>query len=205
MHFPAAPVARIAGGVTRAWHRAGSLIPALCFLASGLLIRTGDAFANPATTTVAGAAAQGNAIAPATPVAPAAAGSALPSSTGSVFSMLLGLIAVLAIMAGIAWLFKRFGLAQNLSGNSAARIIGGVNVGTRERVMVVEVGDQWIVVGVAPGRVNALATMPRQEHGGPAAHVPPGHGFSSWLKQTMDKRNQSGATGDRAGNDGSST
>jgi flagellar biogenesis protein FliO len=26
---------------------------------------------------------------------------------------------------------------------------------------VVEVGDQWIVVGASPGRVNALATMPQ--------------------------------------------
>lgn len=116
--------------------------------------------------------------------------------------MLLGLIAVLALMAGIAWLFKRFGLAQNLSGNAAAKVIGGVSVGTRERVMVIEVGDQWIVVGVAPGRVNALATMPRQEHAGQQEAKAGAPAFSSWLKQTMDKRN-SGAGGDRSGNDGS--
>lgn len=138
-------------------------------------------------------------------VATPTAAPALPSTGGGVFTMLFGLIAVLALMAGVAWLFKRFGLTQNLSGNAAAKIIGGVSVGTRERVMVVEVGDQWIVVGVAPGRVNALATMPRQEHVAAQPAKANGPVFSSWLKQTMDKRNSGPASGGRAGNDGSTT
>ncbi|OWY30927.1 flagellar biosynthetic protein FliO [Herbaspirillum robiniae] len=139
----------------------------------------------------------------AAPAAPAAA--AMPSSSGSVFTMLFGLIAVLALMVGIAWLFKRFGFAQNLSGNAAAKVVGGVSVGTRERVMVIEVGEQWIVVGVAPGRVNALATMPRQEHVAPQQGNAGAPAFASWLKQTMDKRNGGAAGGNRTGNDGSTT
>ncbi|MBP0596969.1 flagellar biosynthetic protein FliO [Herbaspirillum sp. LeCh32-8] len=137
--------------------------------------------------------------------AAAQAGAALPSSSGSVFTMLFGLIAVLALMAGVAWLFKRFGLTQNFSGNAAAKVIGGVSVGTRERVMVIEVGEQWIVVGVAPGRVNALATMPRQELPSHQQAKPGTPAFASWLKHTMDKRNGSPATEGRTGNDGSTT
>lgn len=135
----------------------------------------------------------------------ATAGSALPSSTGSIFTALFGLAAVLALMAAIAWLFKRFGLTRSLTGNAAAKIIGGVSVGTRERVMVIEVGDQWVVVGVAPGRVNALTTMPRQEI---PAHQEANSGtpaFASWLKQTMDKRNGGPVSQDRPGNDGNTT
>jgi flagellar protein FliO/FliZ len=121
---------------------------------------------------------------------PAASASSPSSATGSVFTMLLGLAAVLALMVGIAWLFKRSGLVQGASGNAVAKIIGGVSVGTRERVMVIEVADQWIVVGVAPGRVNTLATMPRQEHvAAPATGA--SANFASWLKQTIDKRNGS--------------
>lgn len=115
---------------------------------------------------------------------------ALPSTTGSVFTMLLGLVAVLAIMAGIAWVFKRSGLVQGAQSNAVAKIIGGVSVGTRERVMVIEVADQWIVVGVAPGRVNTLATMPRQEHVAAPASAASAN-FASWLKNTIDKRNGS--------------
>jgi flagellar protein FliO/FliZ len=53
---------------------------------------------------------------------------------------------------------------ENLGGgNSNVKLVGSLSVGTRERILVVEVGEQWIVVGASPGRMNALATMPRQE------------------------------------------
>lgn len=112
------------------------------------------------------------------------------STAGSVFTMLLGLVVVLALMVALAWLFKRSGLVKGFGGNTVTKIIGGVSVGTRERVMVIEVADQWIVIGVAPGRVNTLATMPRQEHVAPSSSetAPPAN-FASWLKQTIDKRN----------------
>lgn len=112
-----------------------------------------------------------------------------PSSSGSIFTMVFGLLLVLGIMMSIAWLLKRTGLS-NISGNGAPlKVIGGVSVGARERVMVVEVADQWIVVGVAPGRVNTLATLPRQEHT-PVTASPATKNFSSWLKQTIDKRHE---------------
>jgi flagellar protein FliO/FliZ len=119
------------------------------------------------------------------PVAPPSA--TAPSSTGNVFTMIFGLLVVLAIMAAIAWLVKRTGL-NNISGSGIPlKVVGGVSVGTRERVMVVEVADQWIVVGVAPGSVNTLATLPRQEYV-PAKTSPAAKDFASWLKHTLDKR-----------------
>ena len=118
----------------------------------------------------------------------AATGPAAPTA-GNLFQVLLGLVAVLALMAGAAWLLKRFGLAK-ATGGSTVKIVGGVSVGSRERVIVVEVADQWIVIGVAPGRVNALATLPRQESiVAPDADAPPAKHFAAWLKQTIDKRN----------------
>ena len=114
--------------------------------------------------------------------------------TGELFKVLLGLIAVLAMMAASAWLLKRFGVTK-AAGAGTIKIVGGISVGNRERVLVVEVADQWIVVGVAPGRVNALATMSRQgqEQAGPVVSTldaaPAASNFSAWLKQKMDKRN----------------
>jgi len=103
---------------------------------------------------------------------------------GGLLQVLLGLIAVLALMAALAWFLRRFGVARG-GGDSVVKIVGGVAVGSRERVMVVEVGEQWIVVGVAAGRVSALATLPRQETPPPPAGAAnPG----GWLKQTLDKR-----------------
>lgn len=110
------------------------------------------------------------------------------ASAGSLLQVLFGLIAVLALMVGVAWMMRRMGVA-GMQSNSVARVIGGVAVGTRERVVVVEVADQWIVVGVAPGRVNALQTLPRREIVQPSQNPSDAATFSSWLKQTMEKRN----------------
>ena len=120
-----------------------------------------------------------------------AAGAAPVASAGSMLQVMFGLIVVLGLMAGAAWMMRRMGMTG--AGNSSAvKIIGGVNVGQRERVMVVEVGEQWIVVGVAAGRVNALSTMPRQEIAAAPQRAAAGAdaaNFASWLKQTIDKRN----------------
>ena len=118
----------------------------------------------------------------------AAEQAAAPASAGSLMQVLLGLAVVLALMAGAAWTLKRMGMTA-AGGNSVAKVIGGVSVGNRERVVVVEVGNQWIVVGVAPGRVNALSTMPRQETTPVAIETDNSKNFAAWLKQTIDKRN----------------
>lgn len=117
-----------------------------------------------------------------------AAEQAAPGPASSLFQVLFGLLIVLGLLAGTAWMIRRIGLARPASA-SAIKIIGGASIGTRERIVLVEVADQWIVVGVAPGSVNALSTMPRQE-GFTAAEPPPaGKHFSAWLKQTIEKRN----------------
>lgn len=117
--------------------------------------------------------------------------SAATASAGGFFQVLLGLVLVLALLAAIAWVLKRFNLAR-ITGNAPVRIVGGVSVGNRERVVVVEVADQWIVVGVAPGQVNALSTLARPENAPLPQHEQPlagGENFATWLKQKIDKRN----------------
>ena len=112
----------------------------------------------------------------------------LANSPGNLLQVLLGLIVVLALMAGAAWMLKRMGVA-GAGASNVARVVGGVSVGNRERVLVVEIADQWIVVGVAPGRVNALSTMPRQDLPAATQHMPDAKNFAAWLKQTLAKRN----------------
>jgi flagellar protein FliO/FliZ len=113
--------------------------------------------------------------------------------TGMILQALFGLAVVLGLMVGAAWLLKRFNPIKPGQGGHV-RIVGGVSVGSRERVIVVEVADQWIVVGVAPGSINALSTMPRQETPAPGSTpsrdgADGGRSFSSWLKESIDQRN----------------
>ena len=125
--------------------------------------------------------------------APMPTSSTASPGAGGLLKTIMALTLVLGLLAGLAWMMKRFG--PKMSGGSAnLRVVGALNLGGRERIMVVEVGDQWIVVGAAPGRVNALHTMPRQEADltPAAAHgAIPANNFSDWLKKTIDKRNAS--------------
>jgi flagellar protein FliO/FliZ len=118
------------------------------------------------------------------------AGDSAPGpGVGAVLQMLLGLAVVLSAFFGVAWLMKRSG-AVGGGGQQVLKLVSSIAVGTRERVVVVEVGGQWIVAGVAPGSVNQLASMPRGEivtaNGAPAGSA---GSFAGFLKNVMDKRN----------------
>jgi flagellar protein FliO/FliZ len=156
----------------------------------------------PASTQAAAASSAASSAAPAATPAPAAAAQAAPQmsfpgpaaqtapAAGSLLQTVLSLLFVLALLGGLAWFMKRFG-PRAAGGSAHLRVVGALSLGGRERVMVVEVAGQWIVVGASPGRVNLLASMPRQEGAEPAAPLAAGlpSGFAEWLKQTIDKRN----------------
>jgi flagellar protein FliO/FliZ len=114
-----------------------------------------------------------------------------PSAAGSLVQTVLSLGFVIALLVGLAWLLKRFG-PKHITGGTKVKLVGALSVGARERILVVEVGEQWIVVGASPGRMNALATMPRQESDEAelaGAQPVPGANFAEWFKQTIEKRN----------------
>jgi flagellar protein FliO/FliZ len=108
-----------------------------------------------------------------------------PTMSGNLVQMLLGLVGILALLVGSLWLLKKLTL-QRGPGAGLMRIVAVTPVGGRERVVVVEVGTTWLVLGVAPGRVSALAEIPRQAlppaaQGGASAAMP------AWLEQLMRK------------------
>lgn len=76
----------------------------------------------------------------------------------------LGLALVLLLIWGLATLVKRFKPGHRLQGQSL-RVVASQSVGARERVVVVEVDDTWLVLGVTPGSVNRLHEMPAKSRG----------------------------------------
>jgi flagellar protein FliO/FliZ len=107
-------------------------------------------------------------------------------STGSVLQVVLGLAAVLAMVAGSAWLLRRLGMRAGTAGGRL-RLLGGVALGPRERALLLEVRETWLVVGVAPGQVRTLYSMPRPEDEPLAHDEPAAPGFALWLKRTLAK------------------
>ncbi|GAB1394022.1 flagellar biosynthetic protein FliO [Rhodocyclaceae bacterium] len=113
-------------------------------------------------------------------------GAATPDLGASALQMMLGLVVVLGLLLGTLWLLKRI---SQPSGPVAGlmRVVAGVSVGPRERVVILELGNSWLVLGVSPGQVSTLAEIPRQEV--PTSHQTlSGGDFSSWLKQVVQQR-----------------
>ena len=74
----------------------------------------------------------------------------------------VGLALVLALIFAVGWVMRRLQPARGAT-QGPLRVVGSQALGTRERVVLLEIGEQWIVVGVAPGNVRGLATLPRGE------------------------------------------
>ncbi|WP_018229918.1 flagellar biosynthetic protein FliO [Methyloversatilis universalis] len=101
-----------------------------------------------------------------------AAAAAPVSGAAAVVQMLGALGLVLAVLLGAMWLLRRLS-GSKLAGPAPIRTVGGIAVGSRERVLLLEVGEHWLVVGVAPGSVTGIATLPRGElPEGPQASAP---------------------------------
>lgn len=82
----------------------------------------------------------------------------------SMTRMMVGLGIVLLVLAVIAWAMKKF-MRGTHGSQSTIKVVDGVSVGTRERVMVLEVADRWLVVGVAGGQITSLANMAANPEG----------------------------------------
>jgi flagellar protein FliO/FliZ len=83
------------------------------------------------------------------------ADSALPAT--GLLQVLVALGLVLAAIAAFAWMLRR--LTPGAIGTHGwLRVVGGAMVGPKERVVLVEIGDTWLVLGVAASSVNLLHT-----------------------------------------------
>lgn len=138
----------------------------------------------------AAAALQALALAPALAALPtvASAPPPPPPAGGGMLQALAGLLVVVGLIFLLAWAARRIGL-QRLTGSGVVKVVSSTAVGTRERVVVVEVAGNWLVLGVTAGQVNTLHTLPAQA-GAPASGFgqPPGQlaeMFSNKLRQAL--------------------
>jgi len=106
-----------------------------------------------------------------------------PNMAGSLIQTTLGLLVVLAVIGGAAWAFKRFGNFQT-GVQGKLKIVGGISLGARERVVLLQVGTQQLVVGVAPGQIQTLHVLDEPLPTDAVEEVP---SFSTRLQSAMAK------------------
>lgn len=92
------------------------------------------------------------------PVAQAAAAPAVGSVGGQLTQLVLGLLLVIGLIFVLAWLMRR---VQRIGpGNGQViELVGSRALGPRDRLVLVQVGEEQILLGITPGRITPLHVL----------------------------------------------
>jgi flagellar protein FliO/FliZ len=113
-------------------------------------------------------------------------------SSAAFLQAFLGLGLIVGFLLLFAWLARKF-LGGKGFGQGGLKLLGGIALGPRERIILVEAGDQWLVVGIVPGQIRTLHAMPRGETPPETpvagAPIPPfALSFAQWLQHFSKPR-----------------
>jgi flagellar protein FliO/FliZ len=89
----------------------------------------------------------------------APAASVAPTSGGGLAEVTLALLAIVALIAGLAWMMKRM-RGFGSTGHDRIQVLSERALGPKERCVLVRVGATEILIGVAAGSVNTLHVFP---------------------------------------------
>lgn len=107
-------------------------------------------------------------------------GGASVATGSSLVGMMFGLVLVVALILGLGWVLRRMpGAAQRSSG--ALRVVASLPIGARERLLVVDVAGEQMVLGVTGQHISLLKSLDTP------LPVPegPGHNFAAVLARRM--------------------
>ncbi len=108
-------------------------------------------------------------------------------STGTYLQACLALALIVAILGGTAWLARKLSGGKGF-GQGIAKVIGGVTLGPRERVVVLEVGNDWLVIGIVPGQIRTLHRLEKGTLPDSTALDAGDKPFAQWLNSVKAKK-----------------
>lgn len=78
-------------------------------------------------------------------------------STSNILSVFLSLLLVIAIIFALAFIMRRFNVAQ--AGQGQMHVVASMMAGQKEKIMVIQVGDEQHLLGVTAHNINHLAKL----------------------------------------------
>ena len=79
--------------------------------------------------------------------------------TPETWKLWLPLIVVLGLSAALYWLAHRLQLSKR-DDHSILKLRASLSLGPKERIAVIEIEGQWLVVGITPGKITPLHSLP---------------------------------------------
>ena len=90
---------------------------------------------------------------------PAATPATAPRSLGGQLAqMVFGLLLVVGLIFFLAWMLRRL-QSTAVKGGQVIEIVGSRAIGPRDRLLLVQVGKEQILIGHTPGSIEALHVM----------------------------------------------
>ena len=80
------------------------------------------------------------------------------ASNTDALSVSLGLIFILIMIFSLAWFMKKMGYT-NLTGQGQLKIIATLNLGQKEKIALIQVGQQQLLVGMTATQINTLHVL----------------------------------------------
>lgn len=113
-----------------------------------------------------------------------------PLSSTYLVKLVVSLLLVIGLMFLVVWLLKRTGRFDGRAGRYPMRVLTQMSIGQRERVILIEVGDRQMLLGVAGGCVEPLGWVdppisPDQDLAQTAAGQT---AFGQLLQRQLDRR-----------------
>jgi flagellar protein FliO/FliZ len=101
-----------------------------------------------------------------------------PASAGGLLRVVVALIVVLAAVLAAAWLARRMRAFSGGGGSADLEMLAQLPLGTRERAVLLRVGDCQVLIGVAAGSVRTLhvlqpPSLPATDTSAPNAEAAP--------------------------------
>lgn len=98
------------------------------------------------------------------PLCVAAPGSDMPKqaagtvASGDIAVWSIGLLIVLSVFFLCVWGVRKLS-GLTVSGAEKMRVIGGLSLGLREKIILLQVGKKQLILGVTPGRIETLHVL----------------------------------------------
>ncbi|BBB28677.1 flagellar biosynthetic protein FliO [Neptunomonas japonica] len=97
----------------------------------------------------------------------------------AIMQVLFGLALVIVIILILAWVLRRVSNLQQ--SHQKMKIVSSLSLGTREKAVLIEVGDRQVLLGVSPGSVSLLESFSER-----VITASPDSEFDKKLKQSLD-------------------